>query len=191
MAAIYYGDRKIENLDDTEVAHMLATALIYAEKGTFGSMAVKRTMGSDAAADVLLLGPGIAVSAEVSNAGAFQQQLLTNASDNDRLMEARTLVGAAADTAHPPLLAAGLSCPVIDSSSEPSTVRTVINFADHNEAARPFVIKMLASAGLAELIPSEWTKAVVALLLTGVTEGGPGVSLDHFFVHIDGSDKQL
>ena len=32
-------------------------------------------------------------------------------------------------------------------------------------------------------------KTVIERLLGAVTEGGPGVSLDHFFVHIDGSDS--
>jgi hypothetical protein len=34
-------------------------------------------------------------------------------------------------------------------------------------------------------------KDVITLLLAAVTEGGPDVSLDHFFVHIDGSDSPI
>lgn len=58
--------------------------------------------------------------------------------------------------------------------------------------AAGFGFKRIGTAMWEGTVPTlDVAKGVIALLLIAVTEGGPGVSLDHFFVHIDGSDKQL
>jgi len=70
-AVIHYGGREITNLDDGEVADILAAALVASETGTFMHIAVERDDG----ADVFIFGPGIPVSAEVASLDEFRNHL--------------------------------------------------------------------------------------------------------------------
>ena len=76
MAAIHYGGRRFDNMDDAEAARLLALAQVAADTSKCVSAVVKqRDMAQ--VADVLLLGPGIAVSAEVDDVTTFWPTLET------------------------------------------------------------------------------------------------------------------
>lgn len=74
MAAIHYGGRRFDNMDDSEAARLLALAQVAADTSKCVSAVVKRREMAQGA-DVLLLGPGMAVSAEVDDLTSFWPEL--------------------------------------------------------------------------------------------------------------------
>ena len=74
MAAIHYDGRRFDNMDDSEAARLLALAQVAADMNKCVSAVVKRREMAQGA-DVVLLGPGMAVSAEVDNVATFWPEL--------------------------------------------------------------------------------------------------------------------
>jgi len=74
LAAIHYDGRRFDNMDDAEAARLLALAQVAADTSKCVSAVVKRRDMAQGA-DVLLLGPGIAVSAEVDDVTTFWPEL--------------------------------------------------------------------------------------------------------------------
>ena len=74
MAAIHYAGRRFDNMDDAEAARLLALAQVAADTSKCVSAVVKRREMVQAI-DVLLLGPGMAVSVEVDDVTTFWPEL--------------------------------------------------------------------------------------------------------------------
>lgn len=66
------------------------------------------------------------------------------------------LLGAAADTEHPPLLAAGLSLPDLLMDPTEHEVNLLVAYGDANPRVRPIAVKSLGSRGYADRIPPSW-----------------------------------